>query len=372
MNVFLRNFLFGLMGVTLFVALILFSQLVETNHAGFYQVKQAALTGTMSIRSEPGTYYQGGAKITTYPMADDIALDGVDVRFRDGSTAKVYGTVKYRLPVGEAARLKLHQELQAYENVKENTVRTAVEGAIKQDANLFGAEEVYSTRRSEFVQYFQEQLVNGIYDTDHSAAGNTVTRNAEGKAIVIKPSVLTAYGFEIVNVEITDIDFDDKTDALIKARKEAEQNVTVARAQAEQAKQDTITTEEKGKADVATARYAALVEKEKAVVEAEKTTAVQQQVTLQAAEKAKQTEAQGRADALAAQLKVAAGLTPLDKANIEKDTAIGVAKELSKITMPTTMVIGGSKDGGGALDPFTAIGLNQMLDMSQKFAKTAK
>ncbi len=64
---------------------------------------------------------------------------------------------------------------------------------------------------------------------------------------------------------------------------------------------------------------------------------------------------------------VAAGLSPLEKATIEKETAIGVARELAKVTMPQLMVIGGNEKGG-SVDPFTAVGLESFININKKFA----
>jgi hypothetical protein len=33
-------------------------QILETNNAGFYQIKQAAVTGQMTVMGDPGTYLQ--------------------------------------------------------------------------------------------------------------------------------------------------------------------------------------------------------------------------------------------------------------------------------------------------------------------------
>lgn len=39
---------------------------------------------------------------------------------------------------------------------------------------------------------------------------------------------------------------------------------------------------------------------------------------------------------------VQAGLTPLEKARIEKETKVEVARELAKMNVPTTIITGGS------------------------------
>src|SRR5271165_865911 len=76
------------------------TQLFATNDAGFYQVKQAALSGTMTVRDEAGTYPRLFGTITTYRVSDmhyfsKSDLDGgggkeadpIHVRFQGGGSA---------------------------------------------------------------------------------------------------------------------------------------------------------------------------------------------------------------------------------------------------------------------------------------------
>ena len=78
-------------------------------------------------------------------------------------------------------------------------------------------------------------------------------------------------------------------------------------------------------------------------------------------------KAEGEAKAAANAALVHAGLTPLERATIEKETAIGIAEALanSKVRwVPEVVMTGGS--GGNAMD---AVGLNMMLDVVSKMNK---
>jgi hypothetical protein len=50
-----------------------------------------------------------------------------------------------------------------------------------------------------------------------------------------------------------------------------------------------------------------------------------------------------RAQAEANRLKVAAGLTPQERAQIQKDIAIGVAEKLAQLQLPSVYIEGGAK-----------------------------
>lgn len=365
-------------------------QLLETNDSGYYQVQQAAFSGDMSVRTEPGTYWQLFSQITTYTLSDeydfskdDNADEGpIKVQFNDGSTAHISGVIKFRLSAKESDQLMLHRDFKKYTAVKHSLIRQIVSEAVKQTANLMRAEESYSTRRSEFAALAEEQVVNGIYETESKiqrlkdTEGNEFIETSvnlklvNGKPVVRKPSPLPRYNVEVLQFVIKDIDFDSIIENLISKKKEAEQQKVVARANAEKAKQDAITAREQGEAKIAEAKAAEEVKKIQAVVQAQKEYEVSVLDRKKVEETAKATLAAKKGEAEANQLLVKAGLTPFQRAEIERDTAIGVAKALAEIQLPTTFIAGGGS--GGAVDPFTAIGLNQLLDISKKMARSKK
>lgn len=373
---------------------IMAGSLFETNNAGNFQVKQASFTGDLSVRSNPGVYWQGFGDITTYPVtytlyfgnkSDDnnshsSETNAANVRFTDAGTAKVSGFVQIRLPSTEEQRLALHKDYKNFENVANNMIRPLVDGALRSSAALLKAEESYSSRRSEFVTNSEDQVQLGLFQTvteEHKvedAEGNdfierTVkVKMVNDKPVIQKVSPLSLYGLEIVQFTITDIDFDNTVDALITKKKEAEQQKVVARANAERAKQDAITAEEQGKANIATAKAVKEVEKIEAVTSAQKEAEVAKWNKQRDAEAAEAALISARAEAEGNKLKVAAGLTPLERANIQKETAIGVAHELSQITLPQLMVLGGDGKGGGPLNPFDAVGLKAFQDIAKSMS----
>lgn len=372
--------------IAVMIAVMFSAYLIETNDAGYVQVKQAAGSGEMSVRVQPGVYPQMFADIHTYKISDvydfNTQDESINVRFQDSATADISGQIKYKLPMDQNSILLIHQDFRSDAAVTSQLIRQVVAAAIKQTATLFDAEEVYSTRRSDFIQLVNEQIKQGIYATTFKESlatdenGNkfiqrTVVPRIDtttGRPVISEVSAFKRYNVELIQLVINDIDFDEKTDALIAKRKEAEQEQVVAKATAERAKQDTITTQEQGKARVAEAEAAALVEKKTAVINAEKEKEVAVQQALKAEEEKKAIIAKGEADAEAARLKVAAGLTPLDKANIDKETAIGVAEKLAGVRFPQMMVIGGGANGQGPLNPFDAVGLKSFIDISHDLA----
>lgn len=384
-------------GIALITLLSTVGQIVETNDAGYYQVKQAAFTGEMSVKNEAGTYYQGFGNITTYQVSDmyyfsksnadggagELA-DAINVRFNDGGTAKISGAIKFRLSGKPEDQLQLHRDFKNYEAVKHDLIRQVVQEALNKTAATMKAEESYSSRLAEFTALAEEQIKIGIVDTvseqikekdtDGNELTDTVIRiklDKDGKRVISKPSPLNRYNVEVINFVIKDFDFDEKTQAIIVKKKEAEQEKVVARAKAERAKQEAITASEEGKAKVALAEAAALVEKKTAVINAEKETEVAKQAKLKAKEEAEATLNTGRAEAEANRLKVSAGLTPQERAEYKMKTAIGVAEKLSNVKFPGMMIIGGEGGKGGqALNPFDAVGLESFMRINEKLTNT--
>lgn len=390
-----RTILASLIVVGLFIFMTISSSVLETNKSGYYQVKQAAVTGKISVKNKPGMYLQNFGDIFTYQVSDiyyyskhvedkqgHSFAEPITVRFNDGGTADITGSLKFRLSRNEKDQIRLHEDFKSYDTVHKDLIRQVVVEALKQTAFLMKAEESYSTRRSEFISLAEGQIREGVYDTESEeeevvdAQGNKfiqrsvkVKLDENGNPVVKKASPFRNYNIEVLQFVVKDIDFDETIDSLITKKKEAEQAKVVARAKAEESKQDAITAEEKGKAEVAKAKYSALVTKEKAVIEAQQKYEVAVQERKKAEEEAKAKTVRGEAEAKVARLKVAAGLTPLEKATIEKDTAIGVAEKLSSVKFPEMMIIGGSGGDKSALNPFDAVGLKSFIEISKDMAK---
>lgn len=367
--------------------------LIGTNNAGYYQIKQTAGFGTMSVIDSPGSYARLFADITTYHVSDmhyfskskldggeGLESDPIKVRFNDGGTADVSGAIKFRLPVDPVKRLRIHQDFKTYEAFKHDLIRQTVAEAMMQTATLMKAEESYSTRRSEFTSLVEDQVKLGIYETQSrelksaDVDGNErvdvevfVKRDTKGTPTVRKISPLAQYGVEVISFVIKEIDFDATIDALIQKKKEAEQQKVVARANAEKAKQDAITAREQGNARMATEKANQDVEKIKEVTIAQKEYEVSQLNRKQAEQDAASEIITGKALAEVNRLKVQAGLTPIEKATIAKETAIGVAHELASIKLPEMMVLGSGSNGKSA-DPFEAVGLESFMRINEKLS----
>ena len=367
----------------------------ETNNFGNYQIKQAALSGRITAHNEAGLYYQGFGSITTYPVSEDVDFEdnNLEVRFNDGSIAKVKGTVKFKLPTNPEKQMELHRDYANYKNVERDLIVRNVAEALSNTATYMVAEDSYAAGRAVFSDLAMQQLKDGIFktstktvdvvDTDGTKFKKKEIRvvyDEDGNPVIQKKSLLKHYGIEILQFVVNDFVYDEKINELIARKKDAEQNKVVAMANAEKAKQDAITAEEQGKARIAEAKANAEVVKAKEVTDAKKIAEIAQikatqekEVARLAAEQAKfeaeKIKAQGEAEAYAAKKKVEAGLTPREKAEFDRDTKIGIAKALASVNFPDKMVVAGGANGG-SVNPFEAIGLQSLFNLSEKMAES--
>ena len=378
-----RNLTLITVGIFVVLFVVAAGSLFETNSFGNYQIKQAAVTGEVTVRSEPGLYWQGLGTITTYPISEDLSFEdyGVSVRFNDGSIAKVKGTVKFKLPLKAEKQKELHRDYTSFKNVMNDLILRNVQEALAQSATLMVAEDSYSARRAEFSDIAKQQLERGIFKTETKnidSIDETGTKfkkriieviyDKDGYPIVQKESLLKHYEVEILQFVVNDFEYDSKINELIAKKKEAEQIKIVAAAVAERAKQDALTAEAEGSAKIAQAKAEAEVQKMRDVIEAQKRAEVAKLAAQQAKFEAEKIKAQGEAEAYAAKKKVEAGLTPLEKAKIEMETRIGIAKAIASVKFPEHMIISGGGNGSSA-NPFEAVGLQALYDLSNKIGK---
>lgn len=344
---------------------------------------------------------------------DDTDEDDIRVTLSRNANADISGYLKYQLPTNCDDLIKIHMDQRSDGKVKHELVRNTVLSAVRKTAPLFTAEEAKVTRIAEFRQLAEDQLTEGEYLTtikelqekvgeDETDSSGKVVKKAEvqkyiitelkldtlGNRILTKKSALKQYGIKVLQFEIQNVKLDPKAQEQLDIVKEREmQRITNATA-AETAKQKAITAEAEGKAQIAKARADQEVlkttevtkaEKEKAVAElqarkekevaelqAKKEYEVAKYEALTAIENAKKIKAQGEAEAAANRAKVAAGLTPQERAEWDYKTRVGVAAELAKVQLPTT-VIGGGANGSNMAGEIMS--LKFLTDLNEKLSK---
>lgn len=386
-----KQILFAIATVIILLLAAMFNPF-SVNDQGYRTVVQG-ITGNEFIRFEPGMYWAGFfSKTTEYADVVTVQVERVEKRksdisyfsepircqFADGTYANQVGySVKWKLPNNEERMLAIHKDYR-----EQSRLAASLADYSKECANysfqLMDSERHYSGGKSELAEAFKFQLRNGQYIIDQheqirldTTSGekirsyeNTPRTNPDGSFILAKSDVQQ---YDIVPnfVAITLVDYESVVNEKLKAKVEQSTREAIAKQELVTAQQEALTAEMRGRQKVAEVRATEEAAKIEAEIRAQAATAVAKEQALQAKFQADKALAEGKASAEVARLKVQAGLSPLEKAQIEKETRIGVAAELAKVNMPQ-IVIGG---GNGSANPMDALGVNMLMEVMGKLEK---
>lgn len=382
-------------GVLIFLCLCCIGKFGEDVKNEQIVVNQFPFSGKMVYWTDPGFKWQWFGRTTRYYKTQQYWFGGKDIQgeshgtpikviFNDASVGYIYGSLRVKLPT-DVEHLKLIQT--AYtgmDRLMNDLVSQNVTKVIYASGPLMSAFESYAEKKNDMVAYITDQLTNGIYKTTSREVETVDSFTGETKKVRVaslvpdddapngyvrsEKSPFSAYGVEIDQVSISEISYDEKVNQQIQTQQQANMSIQTKKAEALAAQQDAIKAEAEGKAAAAKAKWEQERIKATEVTKAEQ----EREVARLAAEKAefdkKKIIAEGQAEAEANRLKVAAGLTPQERAEWEYKTKVGVAEAFSKVNLPKVVTSGGNSNGGGstALD---AMGLKMLLDLADQVSK---
>lgn len=379
--------LFGL-GVLAIIFMLFSGKMVENVDNSEIVIIQSAFTGKVSIYTTPGPVMQSFGTATHYKKSHQFWFskkeDGnevdedqsIKIRFNDGGHGQISGSVRWYMPTDEKAILKVHTDFGSQEAVEQQLVRQVVTKSVYMTGPLMSSKESSAEKRNDLLSYIEDQCINGVYRTRqeevkiHDELMNTdktvtVVKIMELNNVPLRQekSALIAYNINLQGLALNAIDYDGEVEAQIKVQQQAYMQVQTAIANSKKAEQDAITTELQGKAAAAKAKWEQEVIKAQAITQAQQekeVAALAAETALLSAQKIK-TEAD--AQSYANSKLVSAGLTPQERAQFEKDTRIGVAAELAKITLPTTYMAGSQGGQSSMLESILGV---KLLDQKQQ------
>lgn len=357
-------------------------------------INQYPFTGKMAYWTTPGwkgqwfgktTYYYKTQQLWFGSSNDDGEQEGspIPVIFNDASDGLIYGSLRVKLPTDVEHLSRIQTEYNGMDRLMNELVQQTVKKVIYASGPLMSAFESYAEKKNDLIEYITDQLNNGVYKTTVKVIETIDPITGEKKTSKIaslipdvdapggykrsEKSPFAFYGIEIGQVSVSKIAYSDKVNAQIAQQQEANMAIQTAKVEAARAQQDAIKAEEKGKAAAATAKWEQEKIKAAAITKAEQEYEIARLEALKAKEEAKRIEAEGMAKAAANRALASAGLTPLKKATIEKETKIGVAEALAEINLPKVVMAGSnSANGNSAMD---AMGLKMMVDLVDKMSK---
>ena len=291
----MNNIKLGVLAILAVVGLFCVSKMFSTVSKGTYQVKQAAITGTMSAKMEPGIWGQWFGDIQTWPKAETFYFtadkeegaekdQSVEVQFADGSRANISGTLRIQMPATETQALELitKHSFKSYTDLEQNLILKVVRNALTLTANMMTARESYSEKRNDYVFWAWDQIQNGSYEFEEvvrdaldisgekiSKSFKIVKKDKDGKPIYQKSSILGT-GIIVSNFEIKKIVYAETVEKQIAEQQKAYMAVATAKAEVQKAEQEKLKIEAEGKAAVAKSQYEQEQEKVKETVQAQK------------------------------------------------------------------------------------------------------
>ena len=330
-------------GITLCIAIILFTQTLHVNNVQDLQIIQS-ITGEVTVRKEAGWYSMICPRIWTYPKAGVYQLnakdkDLLDIQFKNKSTAKIMANIGYRIDgASNDVLIALHQQVEGNDEKIWRMLITALNTAAQSITTKYDPSEVIGGDQF-------EPMIREIY------------------AVIIHNKELLKLGIDVNYFAVDGRPIpDDETQKQFARQKDADLSRRLAEAEKIKLEAETLKTkanyareieEFRGKADAETAKMTTEAERTKKLaeiaaqqkVEVEKLEKEQMLVKaskeLEVAEIAKQTEAKqleiikikadqiiAEAQAKQKQIELSGAITETErvKLEIEKETKIGVAE----------------------------------------------
>ena len=379
------------------IGLLSFKLFEDANKSKNY-VCQMPITGAYHVWTEGGLQWQGFGNVESYNKTSQVDFSDLEknengyvatgknpaaaLTFNDKGKGMIVGSFRVVLPTDNQNMQKIQRDFGSEEALINTLVRPTLYKVVTACGPLMSSLESVSETRTDLIFYITDQLNNGVYKTRtiKEEVVNELTGDKEirtrseivlnGENVVggyarQETSPFSMYGVTCGLVSISDIKYDRATQDQIDAQKQANLAVITAKTKSLEAIQRTVQITEEGKAAAEKAKWEQEKEKAVAVTKAEQEYEVARLAALKAKEDAKKIEAEGEAKAAANRALVSAGLTPLERATIEKETKIGVAEALSGLALPKVVMTGGS-GGSTAMD---AMGLKMMTDLVDKMSK---
>jgi hypothetical protein len=372
-------------GVAVLVgASVLIGNTMTTVAADEIVVKQDVIGGGLHVWDTPGVHWQNFGTVTRYKRSAQLWFsakkdegkeedDSIKVRFSDGGHGNISGSLRYTLPLDPTKMIFLHQTYHSMESIDHELVRQVVNKGVYMSGPLMSSRESYAEKRADLINYITDQIVYGVYRTEHDQVKTIDPLTGQEKIIdIIRPKInnsspsgvereeespIQKFGMNASNITINGIDYDPTVEEQIKKQQEAISSVQQSIVNSRKAEQDALTVELQGKAAAAKAKWDQEVQKATAVTAAEQDKAVavtqaekDKEVAALSLDTAKlaaqQTVTAAKADADAKRLAMTANNYALEKLDAYKEIAIAQANAIGAQRQTPDVSLGGT--GGGA------------------------
>jgi regulator of protease activity HflC (stomatin/prohibitin superfamily) len=361
-------FLGGLAAIVAVIGLFSIGSFIEVVSAQEY-VRIQYPNGGYRWVTQPGPVLQWFGSVTaynqrgtiTFKAPDEAADERLKIQFNEGGTAKIAGSINYELPADETKLTEIHKKYPSQASLETSLIRPALNSSIYLTGTLMTSYESYKERRAQLVQYVEDTVQGGTYQTDTKevevpddldptkkkrATVVEILRGQNGQPLRVNTGQLNQFGVRTFNFAIESIDYDDTVEAQIKGQQAITMQVQTAIAEALRAQQAKITSEAQGAADAAKAKWEQETINAKIVAEADgrRLAAEQDRLAAESEKLAKILRAEGEATA---RQKLMAADGALDRKLVALERINGIwAGAFKDAKMPLVPSIHMGADGG--------------------------
>lgn len=287
--------------VVLIGGIVLIANMVTTVGADEVVVKQDFIGGELHVWNTPGVHWQNFGTITRYKRSAQFWFsaredegkkvdDAIKVRFNDGGHGNISGSLRYNLPTDPNRVLDLHKTYHSMAAIDHELIQQVVNKSVFMSGPLMSSRESYAEKRADLINYITDQIVYGVYRTEHEQVKTSDPLTGQEKIVdFVRPkqdakapngvdreeeSPIQKFGMSASNITINGIEYDPEVEKQIQQQQQAIMAVQQSIVNSKRAEQDAITTEQQGKAASAKAKWDQEVQKATAVTAAEQEKAV--------------------------------------------------------------------------------------------------
>lgn len=352
--------------------------------------------GGKSVEYNQGFHWRGFSKVQEWDKYFDIKgidtasirrnpdildgiegplIGGVSIRFIDNVTASVFPYVRIQMPTDPDAFILLAEEFKTPQNLVLNTLVPTVQEQVINTGYMYTGEDYVSGNASNFRQDIDDQLKNGGFAVNKKERQDTIEsgilqddqrqireiktvytvekRTDNNKVPIRIPHDITRNKLIIGQVIVSTVELEPKFKIKLETQRDISANKRIELQKVETAKATQQRIIAEGESSKAEERVTQELLQVKTLIgietqkKSEETKRELAEIALKTAMlTAQKVKVENDAQAYANKLLKNAGLTPLDRANIDKETAIGVAAEIAKLDLPDVLIMNGSGTGG--------------------------
>ncbi len=269
-------------GVALVVTAICLPNLVEDLDSSELMVIQSP-SGDLTVFTEPGWHYQGFGSVTKYKRRSEFSFvdaaclpkgsqqrptGGLAIRFYDGGSAMLCGTISWMMPTDPKAIIEIHRDFRSNEAFETQAIRRSMEVAATFSGPTMGSFDSAAGKRNELLQILNDQTLNGVYKTESKTQRVKDVTGVEkdvsiieiqtdknGAPIRAQASYVAKYKVTMLPMTISGFKYEDRVEEQIQQQQKATNDAIIAIANAKKADQDALTAEARGKAEATTAEW---------------------------------------------------------------------------------------------------------------------